>query len=109
LYEIIYDQESIMTTVKILLTNAHLYAREHYFSPDYASAHPSTLDELFYQRSGWIVEYTDWIEVILKGYRDPTLQSQAQAACQRVNERLVIMPNGRLLRMRVSNSPDSNF
>ena len=102
LYEIVYDQESLMTTVKILLTNAHLYAREHYFSPDYASAHPSTLDELFYQRSGWVVEHTDWLEVILKGYRDSALQSQAQAACQRVNERRVIMPDGRLLRMRVS-------
>ena len=109
LYEIVYDQESIMTTVKILLTNAHLYAREHYFSPDYASAHPSTLDELFYQRSGWIVEHPDRIEIILKGYRDSALQSQAQAACQRVNERRVIMPDGRLLRMRVSNPPDSNF
>jgi len=98
-----------MTTVKILLTNAHLYAREHYFSPDYASAHPSTLDELFYQRSGWIVEHPDRIEVILKGYRDSALQSQAQAACQRVNERRVIMPDGHLLRMRVSDSPDSNF
>jgi hypothetical protein len=109
LYEIVYDQESIMTTVKILLTNAHLYAREHYFSPDYAHAHPSTLDELFYQRSGWIVEHPDQIEVILKGYRDSALQSQAQAACQRVNERRVIMPDGRLLRMRVSNPPGSNF
>jgi hypothetical protein len=109
LYEIIYDQESTMTTAKILLTNAHLYAREHYFSPDYASAHPSTLDELFYQRSGWIVEHLDRIEAILKGYRDSALQSQAQAACQHVNERRVIMPDGRLLRMRVSNPPDSNF
>ena len=103
LYEIVYDQESLMTTVKILLTNAHLYAREHYFSPDYASAHPSTLDELFYQRSGWVIEHTDWLEVILKGYRDSALQSQVQAACQRVNERRVIMPDGRLLRIRVSN------
>jgi hypothetical protein len=109
LYEIVYDQESLMTTVKILLTNAHLYAREHYFSPDYASAHPSTLDELFYQRSGWVVEHPDWMEVILKGYRDSALQSQAQAACQRVNERRVMMPDGRLLRMRVSDPPDSNF
>jgi hypothetical protein len=109
LYEIVYDQESIMTTVKILLTNAYLYERGHYFSPKYTSAHPSTLDELFYQRSGWVVEHPDWLEIILKGYRDSAMQSQAQAACQRINERRVIMPDGRLLRTRVLNPLGSNF
>ncbi len=105
LYEIIYGKDTVMTTAKILLTNAHLYAREHYFSPEYTTAYYGTLDELFYQRSGWVIEKPGRIEVTLKGYRAPTIQAQAEAACQRVNARNIAMPDGRMLCMSVSELP----
>jgi hypothetical protein len=85
-----------MTVCKLALANLVMWTRDHYFPSTYAHATWARLAP-FFQLSGVVVSTLHTVSVALHPFNDRQYNRDLLALCQRVNERQVRLPDGRLL------------
>jgi len=85
-----------MTVCKLALANVVMWTRDHYFPASYAHATWARLAP-FFQLPGVVVWARHTVSVELHPFNDRQYNRDLLALCQRVNERQVRLPDGRLL------------
>ncbi len=85
-----------MTICKLALANVVMWTRDHYFPASYAHATWAWLAP-FFQLRGVVVSTRHTVSVELHPFNDRQYNRDLMALCQRVNERQVRLPDGRLL------------
>ena len=96
MYELDNRKDQVMTVCKLALANLAMWTRDHYFPATYAHA---TWERLapFFQLRGVVVSTRHTVSVELCPFNDRQYNRDLLALCQRVNERQVRLPDGRLL------------
>jgi hypothetical protein len=100
MYELDNRKDHVMTICKLALANLVMWTRDHYFPATYAHA---TWERLapFFQLKGVVVSTRCTVSVELHPFNDRQYNRDLLALCQRVNERQVRLPDGRLLMFSV--------
>ncbi len=96
MYELDNRKDHVMTICKLALANVVMWTRDHYFPITYAHATWAQLAP-FFQLRGVVVWARHTISVELHPFNDRQYNRDLMALCQRVNERQVRLPDGRLL------------
>src|SRR6266566_2502191 len=96
MYELDNRKDQVMTVCKLALANVVMWTRDHYFPASYAHATWARLAP-FFQLRGVVVSTRHTISVELHPFNDRQYNRDRMALCQRVNERQVRLPDGRLL------------
>ncbi len=96
MYELDNRKDHVMTVCKLALTNLVMWTRDHYFPITYAHATWARLAP-FFQLRGVVVSTRHTVSVELHPFNDRQYNRDLMALCQRVNERQVRLPDGRLL------------
>lgn len=96
MYELDNRKDHVMTVCKLALANVVLWTRDHYFPAGYAHATWARLAP-FFQLRGVVVSTRHTVSVELCPFNDRQYNRDLLALCQRVNERHVHLPDGRLL------------
>jgi hypothetical protein len=96
MYELDNCKDQVMTICKLALTNVVMWTRDHYFPADYAHATWTRLAP-FFQLRGVVVSTRHTVSVELHPFNDRQYNRDLLALCQRINERQVRLPDGRLL------------
>jgi hypothetical protein len=96
MYELDNRKDQVMTVCKLALVNLVMWARDHYFPITYAHATWARLAP-FFQLRGVVVSTRHTVSVELHPFNDRQYNRDLMALCQRVNERQVRLPDGRLL------------
>jgi hypothetical protein len=96
MYELDNRKDQVMTVCKLALANVVMWTRDHYFPATYAHA---TWERLapFFQLRGVVVSTRHTVSVELRSFNDRQYNRDLLALCQRVNERQIRLPDGRLL------------
>jgi len=89
-----------MTVCKLALANLAMWTRDHYFPASYAHASWARLAP-FFQLRGVVLWAQHTVSVELCPFNDRQYNRDLIAPCQRVNERQVHLPDGRLLMFSV--------
>jgi hypothetical protein len=100
MYELDNRKDQIMTVFKLALTNLIMWAREQYFPLTYAHATWVRL-LLFFQLSGVVTSSQSAVCVQLHPFNDRQYNRDLLLMCQRVNEKHLHLPDGRLLLLSV--------
>lgn len=96
MYELDNRKDHVMTVCKLALANVVMWTRDHYFPITYAHATWARLAP-FFQLRGVVVSTRHTVSVELHPFNDRQYNRDLMALCQRVNERQVRLPDGRLL------------
>ncbi len=96
MYELDNRKDHVMTVCKLALANVVMWTRDHYFPITYAHATWARLAP-FFQLRGAVVSTRHTVSVELHPFNDRQYNRDLMALCQRVNERQVRLPDGRLL------------
>jgi hypothetical protein len=96
MYELDNRKDQVMTICKLALANLVMWTRDHYFPSTYAHATWARLAP-FFQLRGVVVSTLHTVSVALHPFNDRQYNRDLLALCQRVNERQVRLPDGRLL------------
>ena len=96
MYELDNRKDQVMTVCKLALANLAMWTRDHYFPATYAHATWARLAP-FFQLRGMVVSTRHTVSVELRPFNDRQYNRDLLALCQRVNERQVRLPDGRLL------------
>ena len=96
MYELDNRKDQVMTVCKLALANLVMWTRDHYFPSTYAHATWARLAP-FFQLRGVVVSTLHTVSVALHPFNDRQYNRDLLALCQRVNERQVRLPDGRLL------------
>jgi hypothetical protein len=96
MYELDNRKDQVMTVCKLALANVVMWSRDHYFPTTYAHATWAQLAP-FFQLRGVVVSTRHTVSVDLCPFNDRQYNRDLLALCQRVNERHVRLPDGRLL------------
>lgn len=96
MYELDNRKDQVMTVCKLALANLAMWTRDHYFPSTYAHA---TWERLapFFHLPGVVVSTLHTVSVELRPFNDRQYNRDLLALCQRINERQVRLPDGRLL------------
>jgi hypothetical protein len=89
-------KDQVMTVCKLALANVVMWTRDHYFPASYAHATWARLAPFFHLR-GVVIWARHTVLVALRPFNDRQYNRDLIALCQRVNERQVRLPDGRLL------------
>lgn len=101
-FEIDTEKDQIVAHLRVGLHNSVLWARDHYFGSRYQQATPLTLWRTFFNQDGFYRATEDRIAITLNPFRDPHIQPEAIAACQRFNERQIKTLSGKVIEMNVA-------
>jgi hypothetical protein len=101
-FEIDTEKDQIVAHLRVGLHNSVLWARDHYFGSRYQHATPLTLWRTFFNQDGFYHATQDRVVVTLNPFRDPQVQREAIAACQRFNERRIKTLSGKVIEMSVA-------
>ncbi len=96
MYELDNRKDQIMTVFKLALTNLVMWVRDQYFPPTYAHATWRRLLP-FFQLSGVVTSSQSAVRVQLHPFNDRQYNRDLLLLCQRVNEKPLHLPDGRLL------------
>jgi hypothetical protein len=96
MYELDNRKDQVMTVCKLALANLVMWTRDHYFPATYAHATWARLAP-FFQLKGGVVWARHTVSIELHPFNDRQYNRDLLALCQRVNERQVRLPDGRLL------------
>ena len=96
MYELDNRKDQIMTIFKLALTNLAIWVRDQYFPPTYAHATWTRLTP-FFHLSGVVTLSQQTVSVELHPFNDRQYNCDLLLVCQRVNEKHLHLPDGRLL------------
>ncbi len=96
MYELDNRKDQIMTVFKLALTNLVMWVRDQCFPPTYTHATWGRLLP-FFQLSGVITSSQSAVRVQLRPFNDRQYNRDLLLLCQRVNEKHLHLPDGRLL------------
>ena len=96
MYELDNRKDQIMTVFKLALTNLAMWIRDQYFPPTYAHATWGRLLP-FFQLPGVVTSSQSAVCVQLHPFNDQQYTRDLLLLCQRVNEKHLHLPDGRLL------------
>jgi hypothetical protein len=96
MYELDNRKDQVMTVCKLALANLAMWTRDHYFPATYAHATWQRLAP-FFHLPGVIVSRRHMVSVELRPFNDRQYNRDLVALCQRINERQVRLPDGRIL------------
>ena len=103
-FEIDAEKDQIVAHLRVGLHNSVLWARDHYFGSRDQHATPLTLWRTFFNQDGFYRATEDRIVITLNPFRDPHIQREAIAACQRFNARQIKTLSGKMIEMKVAES-----
>lgn len=100
MYELDNRKDHSMTVCKLALANLTMWTRDQYFPVSYAHATWARLAP-FFQLPGTITSYRHAVFVQLNPFNDRQYNRDLSLLCQRVNEKQLHLPDGRLLLLSV--------
>ncbi len=103
MYELDHRKGQVMTVCKVALANLAMWVRDHYFPPCYAQATWKRLLP-FFQRPGTITQDAQMVRVELRPFNDRVLNRDLAVLCERVNQALPCLPDGRRLSFTIRSS-----
>jgi hypothetical protein len=103
MYELDHRKDQIMTVCKLALTNLAIWARDQCFPASYAHATWGRLAP-FFQLPGVVTSNQHTVSVQLRPFNDRHYNRDLSLLCQRVNEKQLHLPDGRLLLFSVKKS-----
>ena len=96
MYELDNRKDQIMTVCKLALANLAMWTRDQCFPASYAHATWARLAP-FFQLPGIITSSQHTVSVQLRPFHDRQYHRDLSLLCQRVNEKQLHLPDGRLL------------
>jgi len=96
MYELDHRKDQVMTVCKVVVANLAMWVRDHYFPPSYAQATWKRLLP-FFQLPGTITQDATLVQVELSPFNDRVLNRDLAVLCERVNQALPRLPDGRRL------------
>ena len=96
MYELDNRKDQIMTVCKLALANLAMWTRDQCFPASYAHATWARLAP-FFQLPGTITSSRQMVSVQLRPFNDRQYNRDLVLLCQRVNEKQLHLPDGRLL------------
>jgi hypothetical protein len=96
MYELDNRKDQIMTVCKLALANLAMWTRDQCFPASYAHATWARLAP-FFQLPGIITSSQHTVSVQLRPFHDRQYNRDLSLLCQRVNEKQLHLPDGRLL------------
>jgi hypothetical protein len=103
MYELDNRKDHIMTVCKLALANLTMWTRDQYFPASYAHATWARLAP-FFQLSGIVTSSQQTVLVQLRPFNDRQYNRDLSLLCQRVNEKQLHLPDGRLLLFSIQES-----
>jgi len=100
MYELDNRKDQIMTVLKLALANLAMWTRDQCFPASYAHATWARLAP-FFQLPGTLTSSRQMVSVQLRPFNDRRYNRDLVLLCQRVNEKQLHLPDGRLLLFRV--------
>jgi hypothetical protein len=100
MYELDNRKDQIMTICKLALANLAMWTRDQCFPASYAHATWARLAP-FFQLPGMITSHQHVVSVQLRPFHDRQYNRDLVLLCQRVNEKHLHLPDGRLLLFQV--------
>jgi hypothetical protein len=100
MYELDNRKDHIMTVCKLALANLAMWTRDQCFPASYAHATWARLAP-FFQLPGSITSSRHVVSVQLRPFHDRQYNRDLALLCQRINERQLHLPDGRLLLFQV--------
>jgi hypothetical protein len=100
MYELDNRKDHVMTVCKLALTNLVMWVRDQYFPASYAHATWGRLAP-FFQLPGVVTSDRRVVSVQLRPFNDRQYNRDLLLLCQRVNEKQLHLPDGRLLLFQV--------
>jgi hypothetical protein len=100
MYELDNRKDQVMTVFKLALTNLVIWVRDQYFPPTYAHATWARLAP-FFHLPGVVTSSQQTVSVELHPFNDRQYTRDLFLLCQRVNEKHLQLPDGRLLLLSV--------
>ena len=100
MYELDNRKDQIMTVCKLALANLAMWTRDQCFPASYAHATWARLAP-FFQLPGLITSSQHTVSVQLRPFHDRQYKRDLSLLCQRVNEKQLHLPDGRLLLFQV--------
>jgi hypothetical protein len=100
MYELDNRKDQIMTICKLALTNLTMWTRDQCFPASYAHATWARLAP-FFQLPGIVTSHRHVVSVHLRPFHDRQYNRDLLLLCQRVNEKQLHLPDGRLLLFQV--------
>jgi len=104
MYELDNRKDHLMTICKLALTNLAMWTRDQCFPPSFAHATWTRLAP-FFQIPGTIISSQHTVSVRLCPFNDRQYNRDLLLLCQRVNEKQLHLPDGRLLLFSVQEMP----
>jgi hypothetical protein len=96
MYELDHRKDQIMTVCKLALANLAMWTRDQCFPASYTHATWARLAP-FFQLPGVITSHQHTVSVQLRPFNDRQYNRDLSLLCQRVNEKQLHLPDGRLL------------
>ena len=100
MYELDNRKDHIMTVLKLALANLAMWTRDQCFPAAYAHTTWARLAP-FFQLPGTLTSSRQMVSVQLRPFNDRRYNRDLVLLCQRVNEKQLHLPDGRLLLFRV--------
>ena len=100
MYELDNRKDQVMTICKLALTNLAMWTRDQCFPASYAHATWARLAP-FFQLPGIVTSHRHAVSVQLRPFHDRQYNRDLSLLCQRVNEKQLHLPDGRLLLFQV--------
>src|SRR2546426_7716025 len=100
MYELDNRKDQIMTVCKLALANLAMWTRNQCFPASYAHATWARLAP-FFQLPGVVISNQHTVSVQLRPFHDRQYNRDLSLLCQRVNEKQLHLPDGRLLLFQV--------
>jgi len=107
MYELDNRKDHIMTVCKLALANLTMLTRDQYFPASFAHATWTRLAP-FFQLSGIITASQHTVSVQLYPFNDRHYNRDLALLCQRVNEKSLHLPDGRLLLFSIEEKAPSH-
>ena len=108
MYELDNRKDQIMTVCKLALANLAMWTRDQCFPASYAHATWGRLAP-FFQLPGVVTSSQQKVSVELRPFNDRHYNRDLLLVCQRVNEKHLHLPDGRLLLFAVKESARQGF
>ena len=96
MYELDNRKDHILTSCKLALANLAMWTRDQCFPASFAHATWARLAP-FFQLPGIVVSNQQTVSVRLRPFHDRPYNRDLSLVCQRVNEKQIHLPDGRLL------------
>jgi hypothetical protein len=96
MYELDNRKDQVMSVCKVAVANLAMWVRDRYFPASYAQATWKRLLP-FFQLSGTITHHAQMVQVELHPFNDRALNRDLAVLCERVNQAVPHLPDGRRL------------